>query len=169
MWTAGPSPRHSAVTRDGGCAQDAAARYSAHHWTTIMTLEQRRNYGARENRAKGAVSIDSSASAALLRQRATCRTTWKPRSGRLKRTRCSKSRFQAGCRYRRRDRSCAQPCLDSRTHRFVRRQFQREPQCAGGHAKALQRRFECRSGAGSRLAQDPVGFDQPIGLKSVGR
>src|SRR5712692_1342272 len=63
MWTAGPSTRHSAVTRDGGCAQDAAARYSAHHWTTIMTLEQRRNYGARENRAKGAVSIDGSASA----------------------------------------------------------------------------------------------------------
>jgi hypothetical protein len=49
------------------------------------------------------------------------------------------------------------------------RQFQREPQCAGRHAKALQRRFECRSGAGSRLAQDPFGFDQPIWLKWVGR
>src|SRR5260370_41504039 len=31
MWTAGPSPRHSAVTRDARCAQDAAARHSAHH------------------------------------------------------------------------------------------------------------------------------------------
>ena len=36
-------------------------------WTTIMTFEQRRNYGARKDRAKGAVTIDSSASAALLR------------------------------------------------------------------------------------------------------
>src|SRR4029077_6368585 len=62
----------------------------------IMTLEQQRNYGAREDRPKGAVTIDSSASAALLQRRATCRTTWKSRSGRLKRTRCSSPASRLG-------------------------------------------------------------------------
>ena len=64
--------------------------------TTMMTLEQPRNYVACDDRAKGAVTIDSSASAALLRQRATCRTTWKSRSGRSKRTRCSSPASRLG-------------------------------------------------------------------------
>src|ERR1700722_2022422 len=48
------------------------------------------------DRANGAVTIDNSASAALLWQRAACRTTWKSRSGRSKPTRCSNPASRLG-------------------------------------------------------------------------
>src|ERR1700674_770780 len=98
MWMAGSFPRHSAVTRDVKCAGCRGAAFCASCivWTTITALEQLWHYGAREDRAKGAVTIDNSASAALLWQRATCRTTWKSRSGRSKHTRCSNPASRLG-------------------------------------------------------------------------
>jgi hypothetical protein len=51
----------------------------------MTAFELRRNYCARDDWKKVAVTIDNSASAALLWQR----TTWKSRSGRSKCTRCS--------------------------------------------------------------------------------
>jgi hypothetical protein len=106
-------------------------------WTTIMALEQRRNYGGREDRAKGAVTIDSSSSAALLRQRATCRTTWKSRSGRSKRTRCSRPASRLGAATDAEIAVAPNPASKVARTASLRWQFQRDPQCAGRHAKAL--------------------------------
>src|SRR5437879_67887 len=95
MWTAGPSPRYLAVTPDVRCA-GCRGGHSAHYLDHDHDPRTAADYGAREDRAKGAVTIESSASAALLRQRATCRTTWKSRPGRSKCARCSSPASRLG-------------------------------------------------------------------------
>ena len=181
MWTAGPSPRRSASNGDARCAQDATTRHPAritwaHDHKRFLAKRMRvaglirlvQGYDSRD-RARGAVTIDSSTSAALLRRRATCRTTWKSRSGRLKRTRCSSPASRLGAATDAEIAVAPSPASTAARTTSLDGSSSAIRDAPGRHAKALQCRFECRSRAGSRFAQDPVGFDQPIRLESVNR